>query len=163
MTRILWIDPGTTTIGFSLIEKEGSRLSLIDFWILSTTPKIDIPLKLLEIGNDIKAIIAQYRPDILSIEKLYFTKNITTGIDVSQARGVVVYEAMKAWLQIFEYTPLQVKRAITGNGKANKLQLQRAIQMIFRLDSLPKPDDAADAIGLGYMGALENTKLQISN
>ncbi|USN59402.1 MAG: crossover junction endodeoxyribonuclease RuvC [Candidatus Peribacteria bacterium] len=64
---------------------------------------------------------------------------------------------------MFEYTPLQVKRAITGNGKANKLQLQRAIQMIFRLDSLPKPDDAADAIGLGYMGALENTKLQISN
>lgn len=96
-------------------------------------------------------MIQNTKPDIISIEKLYFQTNLKTGIDVAHARGVLLYEAMKSNLIIQEYTPLQVKKAITGNGQAKKLQLQRAIQMIFQLDELPQPDDAADAIGLAYM------------
>jgi len=126
--RILWIDPWTTTVWFAIIDKKGQKYDIIDFWIFSTTPKIDISIKLLEIGNDIVDIIENYKPDILSIEKLYFQNNITTWIDVSQARGVVMYEAMKHNLQIQEYTPLQVKKAITWNGKSfkryNKSNLQ---------------------------------------
>ncbi len=149
--RILWIDPWTTTVWFAIIDKNGQNYDIIDFWVFSTTPKIDISIKLFEIGNDIVDIIKKYEPEIISIEKLYFQNNIKTWIDVAQARWVVMYEAMRHSLQIQEYTPLQVKKAITWNGQSKKLQLQRAIQMIFQLDELPTPDDAADAIGLAYM------------
>ena len=96
------------------------------------------------------------RLHILPFEKLFFQTNLKTGIDVAQARGVIMYESIRADKIILEYTPLQVKKAITWNGQANKLQLQNAIKMLFWLDEIPKPDDAADAIGLAYMGALNN-------
>ncbi|MDQ7009926.1 MAG: crossover junction endodeoxyribonuclease RuvC [Candidatus Gracilibacteria bacterium] len=156
MIRILGIDPGTTTVGFAIIDKEKQDYNIIDFGVFSTTPKISINIKLLEIGNDIKEIIEKYKPDIISVEKLYFQNNAKTAIDVAQARGVVMYEAMKYNLDIQEYTPLQVKKAITGHGQAKKLQLQRALKIIFKLDKIPKPDDAADAIGLAYMGGLNS-------
>lgn len=131
---------------------------MIDFWVFSTTPKIDLSIKLLEIWNDIKELIKTFNPDVISIEKLFFQTNLKTWIDVAQARWVIVYEAIKNNLQILEYTPLQVKKAITWNWQAKKIQLQRAIQMIMKLDEIPKPDDAADAIWLAYMWAL-NTRL----
>lgn len=159
MTRILWIDPWTTTVGFAIIDKEKQNYDIIDYWVFLTTPKISINIKLLEIWNDIIEIINKYKPDIISVEKLYFQNNIKTGIDVAQARWVVMYEAMKNNLDIREYTPLQVKKAITWNGQAKKLQLQRAIQIIFKLEELPKPDDAADAIWLAYMWALNSKKI----
>ena len=130
---ILGIDPGTTTVGFSLIKKENWKYLLLDYWILKTIPKININQKIFEIWNDIKEIIIKYEPDVLSIEKLYFQTNAKTAIDVAQSRWVVIYEAMKAWLKIQEYTPLQVKKAITSNWKANKIQLQNAIKMIFQI------------------------------
>lgn len=154
--RILWIDPWTTTVWFAIIDKQGQNYDIIDFWIFSTTPKIDIAIKVYEIWLDIAEIIKQYKPDVISIEKLYFQNNIKTGIDVAQARWVVLYEAMKHNLEILEYTPLQVKKAITWHGQSKKIQLQRAIQMIFQLDEIPQPDDAADAIGLAYMWALNS-------
>jgi len=153
---ILWIDPGTTTTWFALIEKKNNAFSLLDYGVFKTTPKIDLALKLLEIWQDINEIISKYNPEIIVIERLFFQTNLKTGIDVAQARGVILYEAIKAWKNILEYTPLQVKKAITWNGSANKLQLQNAIKMIFWLEKIPKPDDAADAIGLAYMGALNN-------
>ncbi|MDD3793599.1 MAG: crossover junction endodeoxyribonuclease RuvC [Candidatus Gracilibacteria bacterium] len=156
---ILGIDPGTTTIGFSLIKKEKSKIKLIDYGIFKTTPKIELKYKIFEIGNDINEIIKKYNPDILSIEKLFFQTNTKTAIDVAQARGVIIYECIKNGLKIQEYTPLQVKKAITGNGKANKLQLQNAIKILFGLESIPKPDDAADAIGLAYIGALNSNQI----
>ncbi|MDP2090529.1 MAG: crossover junction endodeoxyribonuclease RuvC [Candidatus Gracilibacteria bacterium] len=156
---ILGIDPGTTTVGFALIQKERGEFKLLDYGILSTTPKIDLVHKILEIGTDINTIIAKYNPEIVAIEKLFFTTNLKTGIDVAQARGVILYEAIKENKKILEYTPLQVKKAITGHGTANKLQLQNAIKILFRLDSIPKPDDAADAIGLAYMGALNSNNI----
>jgi crossover junction endodeoxyribonuclease RuvC len=154
---ILWIDPWTTTIGFALIEKKKQNYSLLDYWIFKTIPKTDLNSKLLEIWNDIHEIIIKNKPDILSIEKIYFQNNIKTAIDVAEARWVIIYEAMKNNVKIQEYTPLQVKKAITWNGKANKIQLQNAIKIYFWLQNTPKPDDVADAIGLTYMWAL-NTK-----
>jgi crossover junction endodeoxyribonuclease RuvC len=159
MTIILWIDPWTTTVGYAIINKKtNSNYELIDYWVFSTTPKIDLSIKLLEIGNDIKELINTFNPQILSIEKLYFQTNLKTWIDVAQARWVIIYEAMKSNIDILEYTPLQVKKAITSNWQANKKQLQRAIQIIMKLEEIPKPDDAADAIWLAYMWAL-NTRI----
>jgi len=154
--KILWIDPWTTTTGFALMQKDSGKFSLLDYWVFSTTPNIDLSIKLLEIWNDIQDIIKSFKPDVIVIEKLFFQTNLKTGIDVAQARWVIMYEAMRADLKILEFTPLQVKKAITGNGSANKLQLQNAIKMILWLDTIPKPDDAADAIWLAYMWALNN-------
>ncbi len=156
---ILWIDPWTTTTGFALINKKNSTLTLIDYWVLTTTPKIPLCDKILELWTDIKHIISNYSPDLIVIEKLFFQTNLKTWIDVAQARGVVLYESKKSNKNILEYTPLQVKKAITWNGKANKTQLQNAIKMIFRLDHIPKPDDAADAIWLAYMWALNSNAI----
>ena len=157
MSIILWIDPWTTTVGYAIINKHSnSDYELVDFGIFSTTPKIDLSIKLLEIWNDIKDLINTFKPDIISIEKLFFQNNIKTWIDVAQARWVVMYEAIRHDLKILEYTPLQVKKAITWNGQAKKIQLQRAIKIIMKLDEIPKPDDAADAIWLAYMWALNN-------
>lgn len=159
MIRILWIDPWTTTVGFAIIDKEKQEYNIVDYWVFSTTPKISLNIKLLEIWNDIKEIIKQYKPDIISVEKLYFQNNIKTGIDVSHARWVIMYEAIRHNLKIQEYTPLQVKKAITWNWQAKKAQLQRALQIIFKMDEIPKPDDAADAIWLAYMWALNSKKI----
>lgn len=158
---IIWIDPWTTTIWFSILQKVWGNTNLIDYWIFKTTPKLEIEYKLLEIWNDIKFIFDKYKPDLVVIEKLFFQSNVKTAIDVSQARWVIVYEAVKNDIKILEYTPLQVKKAITWNWQANKLQLQNAIKMLFRLDKIPKPDDAADAIWLWYMWALNSNFLNI--
>jgi len=154
MSIILWIDPGTTTTGFAIIEKTWQSYQIIDYGILSTTPKVVLGTKLLEIWVDFKSILEKYSPDLVSIEKLFFNTNITTGIDVSHARWVMIYECMKKGISIQEYTPLQVKKAITWNGRSNKWQLQNAIKMIFKLQTIPQPDDAADAIWLAYMWGL---------
>ena len=157
MSIILWIDPWTTTIWYALIERNGTNFSLKDYGVIETLPKLELSKKLLEIGRDIQNIIKQYTPDVVSVEKLYFTTNVKTGIDVAHARWVILYEVEKSWLTLLEYTPLQVKKAITSNGQANKKQLQNAIKILFWLTDIPKPDYAADAIWLAYMGTL-NTK-----
>ena len=156
MTTILWIDPWTTTTWFAIVNKNSNKFNIVDYWVLSTTPKIDLEIKLFELWNDIDALIKKYNPDLVVIEKLFFQTNLKTWIDVAQARWVMVYEVIKARIKLLEYTPLQVKKAITWNGKANKLQLQNAIKMLFSLDEIPKPDDAADAIWLAYMWWLNN-------
>lgn len=154
--RILWIDPWTTTVGFAIIDKQWSENFIVDYGVFSTTPKMDLSVKLLEIGMDMKEIIKKYNPDIVSIEKLFFQTNVKTGIDVSHARWVIMYECIRANKKIVEYTPLQVKKAITWHWNCNKLQLQNAIKMLFQMDQIPKPDDAADAIGLAYMWSLNS-------
>lgn len=155
MSIIIGIDPWSTTVWYAVVEKDKHHIHLIDFWIISTTPKIDLAYKLLEIGSDIKKLIEKYDPQKIAIERLFFTNNIKTAIDVAQCRGVIMYEGIKHHLQIREYTPLQVKKAITGNGKANKKQMQQAIKMIMKLDAIPTPDDAADALCLAYIWSLE--------
>ncbi len=153
---ILWIDPWTTTTWFAVIERMNWEKKLLDYWVFTTTPKIDLSIKLLEIWNDFNEILKKYKPNIVSIEKIFFQTNLKTWIDVAQARWVILYESIKNNAKILEYTPLQVKKAITWNWKADKLQLQKTIQMFFQLETIPKPDDAADAIWLAYMWALNN-------
>ncbi|MDD4152049.1 MAG: crossover junction endodeoxyribonuclease RuvC [Candidatus Gracilibacteria bacterium] len=153
MSIILGIDPGTTTTGFAIIEKS-KELKIIDYGVIETTPKDNIGNKLLEIGTDIGGLFKKYKPDLICIEKLFFTTNIKTGIDVSHARGVIVYEIMKKGINYLEFTPLEVKRAITGYGKASKKQVQNAIKILLKLNEIPKPDDARDALCLAYIGSM---------
>lgn len=157
--KVLWIDPGTTTVWYAIVEKKGNTISLIDYWVIETMPKIPLEQKLIEIWADLVWLIEKHKPARAWVEKLFFNTNITTGINVSHARWIIIHEIARRWIFLHEYTPLQIKKAITGNGQAKKLQLQRAIQMIFWLNDIPKPDDAADAIGIAYMAALEREKL----
>lgn len=157
--KILGIDPGTTTVWYAVIEKEWQKFTLLDFWVIETKPKIPLETKLIEIGADISWLLELHKPERVWVEKLFFNTNITTGIAVSHARWVMIYEVARRWIQLFEYTPLQIKKAVTGSWAAKKAQLQKAIQMIFKLDETPKPDDAADAIGIAYMTGLERGEI----
>lgn len=159
--NILGIDPGTTTVGFAIISDNSGKPEILDFWIIETPPKDELKLKLRDIWKDMKELITEYRPEIITIEKLFFQNNLKTGIDVAHARWVMMYESILAWAHILEYTPLEVKSAITWYGKADKKQLQKAIQILFKLESLPKPDDAADAIWLAYMGYLNKNFINL--
>ncbi len=152
---VIWIDPGTTTVWYAIVEKNGNQKNLLDYWVIHTTPKMDLKDKIMEISNDLEVLIKKYSPNRVVIEKLFFTTNLKTWIDVAQVRWVILYEFAKRWIEILEYTPLELKSAICGNWKANKLQLQNAIKIFFWLSQIPKPDDAADAIGLAYMWILK--------
>lgn len=152
---VIGIDPGTTTVWYAIIEKQWNMKKLLDYWVIQTTPKMDLKDKIIEISHDIELLIEKYSPQRVVIEKLFFSTNVKTWIDVAQVRGVLLYIFAMKWIQILEYTPLELKSAICGNGKANKLQLQNAIKIFFSLDTIPTSDDAADAIWLAYMGILK--------
>jgi crossover junction endodeoxyribonuclease RuvC len=145
---ILGIDPGTTTTGFGLIEHINSKLEILDFGIIETKPKIPLPEKLSEIYKDIKKIIKNSKPDKIAIEQLFFLKNTKTAMAVGQARGIILLAAQDLKIPIHEFTPLQVKSSICGNGHADKLQVQKMVKAILKLKEIPKPDDAADALAL---------------
>ena len=151
---VLWIDPWTTTVGFALIEKEGKVLRVIDYGVITTPAKLSLAEKLLLIHADIAELLDTYKPTIVGIERLFFLRNVTNGIDVAHARGVILHSIASRWIRIREFTPLQVKQAITGHGMAKKPQVQKAIAMILRLADIPKPDDAADALAIAYISAL---------
>lgn len=159
MSIILWIDPWTTTTWYAIMEKSWNSRELIDFWILETTPKAPLEEKLLELWDDMDYIIDKYKPNLAVIEKLFFTNNIKTWIDVSHARWVVVYKLAKNNIKVKHYTPLELKSAICGHWKATKKQMQNAIKMILKMDDIIKPDDAADAVWLAYLWTLINEKL----
>jgi crossover junction endodeoxyribonuclease RuvC len=146
--KILGIDPGTATTGFGLITKEGPKLTKIDCGVISTSKDLDMPKRLSILFNDLKEIIQTHKPDVMSVEKLFFTNNITTAMTVSQARGIVLLVASQNNIPIAEYTPLQVKMSATGYGKATKKQVQEMVKKILKLNVIPKPDDAADALAI---------------
>jgi crossover junction endodeoxyribonuclease RuvC len=151
--KILGIDPGTATTGFGVIEKTGGKLKFVDAGVITTPPDMSMPSRLSEIYAGLNEIIATHRPDCMSVELLYFATNVTTAISVGQARGVVLLAAAEAGLPIGEYTPLQVKQAVTGYGKADKKQIQEMVKMILGLDGIPKPDDAADGLAIAITHA----------
>jgi len=159
MSIILGIDPGTTTVGFAVIEKTGRQVSILNYGVITTPPKIDIALKLLDIAKDLEDLIDTYHPTVCGVEKLFFFNNQKTGIDVAQARGAILLTLQKKGIRIHEFTPLQVKRGISGNGTAKKEQVQNALKIIFKLDVIPKPDDAADAIAIAYLASLQKNGL----
>lgn len=128
---ILGIDPGTTTTGFALIEKEGKHMRVVEYGTISLPSSKNLSDMLLLLARDLSELLDTYRPDVVGIERLFFFRNVTNGIEVAQARGVVLYTIASRGIPIREFTPLQVKKAVTGNGHAKKLQIQRAIALIF--------------------------------
>ena len=154
--RILGIDPGYAIVGYGIVDYNKNHFSAVGFGAITTPAGIPFERRLSDIYNDMNEIIAKYRPDEMSIEKLYFNTNTTTAIDVAQARGVILLAAHNGGLKISEYTPLQVKQAITGYGRAEKRQVQMMVKETLRLEAVPKPDDTADALAAaichGYSG-----------
>jgi len=144
--RIIGIDPGTGILGFGVIDIKNTKAILVDAGVIRTPVKEDDAVRLLTIYNELTEIIRDTKPNEMSVEKLFFSNNVTTAMTVSQARGVVLLCAMQAGLKIAEYTPNQIKMAITGYGKADKKQMQEMVRAILNLKEIPKPDDAADAI-----------------
>lgn len=151
---ILGIDPGTTTIGFAFLEKEWTSIRVIEYGVITTPPKSSLAEKLILIHSDISELLDVYNPQIVGIEKLFFVRNVTNGIDVAHARGILLHAFAVRGMIIEEFTPLQIKQWIAGNGHAKKTQIQKAIQMILKLSEIPKPDDAADALAVAYITAL---------
>lgn len=144
--RIIGIDPGTGILGFGVIDVVSGKNVLVDAGVIRTPVKEDDAVRLHTIYDELSDIIAQTKPDMMSVEKLFFARNVTTAMTVSQARGVVLLCAKQAGLGIAEYTPMQIKQAITGYGKADKKQMQEMVKIILGLSEIPKPDDAADAL-----------------
>ena len=147
--RILGIDPGTATTGFGIIDTSISKVSqVVDYGVITTEAHLSDSRRLSIIDESLKQLISTYKPNILAVEKLFFFRNTTTIITVAQARGVVLLNAELHKLQLFEFTPLQIKQAITGYGKAPKSQMQQMVATILGLQSIPKPDDAADGLAV---------------
>ncbi len=144
--RILGIDPGTGILGFGVIEVSKNVPVLVDAGVIRTPVKEDDAVRLATIYEELTDIIAANNPKIMSVEKLFFAQNVTTAMTVSQARGVVLLCGQQAGLEIFEYTPLQIKQALTGYGKADKKQMQEMVRVVLKLKEVPKPDDCADAL-----------------
>ncbi|HSX42703.1 MAG TPA: crossover junction endodeoxyribonuclease RuvC [Candidatus Saccharimonadales bacterium] len=144
--RILGIDPGTGILGFGIIDVDRGKTQLVDGGVIRTPVHEDDAVRLLTIYEELTDIIAATHPAVMSVEKLFFARNVTTAMTVAQARGVVLLCGMQASMQIFEYTPMQIKQAITGYGKADKKQMQEMVRVILGISEVPKPDDAADAI-----------------
>ncbi len=145
---ILGIDPGTATTGYGLVEEKGGKLSLIDYGVIITEPEHTAEQRLEIIFDQLGDIIDEYNPDEIAIEELFFSSNAKTAIAVGQARGVILLATQKAGVPMSEYTPNQVKNGICGYGSADKKQVQKMVQMILKLDEIPQPDDAADALAI---------------
>lgn len=144
--RIIGIDPGTGILGFGVIEKTSSKLSMLDAGVIRTGSDLSDSKRLKIIYDELSGIIQQTKPEVMAVEKLFFAKNVTTAMSVSQARGVILLCGEENSLSIFEYTPLQIKQSVAGYGRADKKQVQEMVKTILKLDSVPKPDDCADAL-----------------
>lgn len=157
--RILGIDPGLATVGFSVVDVEKSKMHLVTCGVISTPAHTSLSSRLDRIFADMNELISTFNPDAVSIEELFFNTNITTGIAVSHARGVILLAAYQAGVAIYEYTPLQVKQAVVGYGRAEKSQVIDMVKRILNLPAAPKPDDAADAVALAICHARSSTSL----
>ena len=151
--RILGIAPGYATIGFGLIEAERAQVHMVTYGAITTPAGLPLSRRLYQIGTDMAELIRQTKPDVIAIEELFFNTNITTGIAVAHARGVLLYAAEEAGVPLYEYTPGQVKLAVTGYGKAEKHQVMDMTKRLLKLAAVPKPDDAADALALALCHA----------
>jgi crossover junction endodeoxyribonuclease RuvC len=156
---ILGIDPGTADTGFGVISKDTTGLKFITAGSIKTSKAKKMPERLEEIHEAVQGLLKKYQPDLVAIEKLYFARNVTTALDVGQARGVVILAIQKQKIDILEFTPLQIKQAVTGNGQADKRQVGLMVKTILKISEVPKPDDAADAAAAAICGAFFNHRL----
>ena len=157
--RILGIDPGIATIGFGVIDFSGREYKLVNCGVITTPAHTMLSSRLEQIYDDMCQLLELFKPDAVSIEELFFNTNITTGIAVAHGRGVLLLACRKAGVSIYEYTPLQVKQAVVGYGRAEKKQVMDMVRRICALPSPPKPDDAADAVALALCHARSSTSL----
>jgi crossover junction endodeoxyribonuclease RuvC len=146
--RVLGFDPGTATTGYGVVEGKGNRLTHIAHGVITTPPGDHFADRLQSIYDDACALIRLHEPEAVAIEELFFTKNVTTGIAVAQARGVLALAATQSDLPIGEFSPREMKAAVAGYGKADKKQVQEMVKILLNLDKVPRPDDAADALGI---------------
>ncbi|MFC1612336.1 crossover junction endodeoxyribonuclease RuvC [Patescibacteria group bacterium] len=160
---ILGIDPGLATTGYGFIKKEGSTLQTLDYGTILTPANAEFSFRLKLISQDMKRLIGKYNPEVMSVEKIFFCKNVKTALDVGHCRGIILLEGMNANLPLYEFTPLQVKQAITGYGGADKMQIQKMVQAILKLKELPRPDDAADALALAITLANSINTLKVTS
>ena len=151
--RILGIDPGYAIVGWGVVEYEGGRFRPLDFGAVTTEAGTPFGQRLAQIYSQITELLERFRPDALSIEKLYFQNNQKTAIEVAEARGVILLAAEQQGVPVFEYTPLQVKSAVTGFGQAQKPQVMEMTRRLLRLTAVPKPDDTADALAIAICHA----------
>ncbi len=151
--RILGIDPGYAIIGWGAIQYEGGRFHAQDFGAVTTEAGTPFLQRLNQIYEQLTAILTQFKPDAMAIEKLYFQNNQKTAIEVAEARGVILLAAQRCGVPVFEYTPLQVKSAVTGFGQAQKPQVMEMTRRLLRLQAVPKPDDTADALAIAICHA----------
>ena len=157
--RILGIDPGVAIVGFGLIESDRGPLRMLQYGAITTPAGLPLAARLAQIDRDIEELIGTFRPDEISVEELFFSKNITTGIAVAHARGVILCAAEKKKIPIYEYTPMQVKQAVAGYGLADKKQVMDMTRRLLKLKSVPRPDDAADALAIALCHARSATSL----
>ena len=157
--RILGIDPGIAIVGFGLIESNRGSVRMLQYGAVTTEAGLPLATRLVQIENDMTALIAQLKPDEIAVEELFFSKNITTGIAVAHGRGVILCTAERLGVPIFEYTPMQVKQAVAGYGLADKKQVMDMTKRLLKLKAVPKPDDAADALAIAICHARSATSL----
>lgn len=150
---ILGIDPGTAITGYGIVEFLGNRYRAIDYSCLRTGPELSLDLRLKKLFEGLKEIIHTYKPDVMAVEELFFNKNARTALAVGHARGIALLAGANASIPVTEYTPLQVKQAVTGYGKADKQQVQFMVKTLLSLGEIPKPDDVADALAIAICHA----------
>ncbi len=156
--RILGIDPGYGIVGFGVIDTDKNN-AVVDYGVIETPKEESFPVRLMQIEESLRVLFERYKPDEVSIEELFYFHNQTTVIPVAEARGVILLTAKKYCDKLFEYTPMQIKQAITGNGRADKKQMQFMVKSILGLSSIPKPDDAADALAVALCHSQINPNL----
>lgn len=145
---VLGVDPGTAITGYGLVWGEGDNLRLVDYGVITTSPDKPLPRRLQEIYRQLTTLIRERQPAAAAVEKLFFSRNVRTALSVGQARGVALLAMANAEIAVHEYTPLEVKQAVVGYGRATKNQVQEMVKVLLDLDSVPQPDDAADAIAV---------------
>lgn len=151
--RILGIDPGFAITGYSVIDYEGNRFKLITSGAIETKAGVSFPLRLTKIFDDMQMLVNEYKPDAISVEELFFNNNIKTGIKVAEARGIILLVGSKSGIPTYEYTPLQVKQAVVGYGRAEKKQVQKMVQSILKVEKIPKLDDITDSMAIAICHA----------
>ena len=144
--RILGIDPGFAITGFGVLEYIGNKFSIVDVGAITTEAGLELSDRLLTLSNGLDELITKYKPEVMAVEELFFNTNVKTAIKVGHGRGVALLAAAKADIKVYEYTPLQVKQAVVGYGRAKKEQVQQMVKVLLNLEKIPKPDDAADGL-----------------
>jgi crossover junction endodeoxyribonuclease RuvC len=150
---VVGLDPGTAIVGWGVLEVEGQNTRCVGYGVITTDKTMTDSQRLVAIANGIEKLLDEHKPELVGIEKLFFSRNVTTAMTVSQARGVLMYVCERQGVPIVSFTPNEVKMALTGYGKADKQQMQKMVQLLLKLPTLPKPDDAADAVAIALIAA----------